>query len=94
MKYFLITLFVLVFSSCITTPGSIRANSTAELPNIQEIYQDRFSQTVRGMALSNFQQLWPEALKSGETVDFVIYEFRHSILYHTDADYSTAFWWT
>ena len=48
----------------------------------------------RGMSMSAFQQLWPEALKSGETEEFVVYEFRDSTLYYTDADYSTAFWWT
>ena len=46
------------------------------------------------MSLSAFQQIWPEALKSGETTEFAIYEFRDSTLYHTDADYSIAFWYT
>jgi len=46
------------------------------------------------MSLAAFQQLWPEALKSGETEEFLVYEFRDSTLYHTDADFSTAIWWT
>jgi hypothetical protein len=92
-KFFVI--FVLVLTGCVTTPGSVRVNSpTTEIPSIQEKYQDRFSQTERGMSLSVFQAIWPEALKSGETNEFSVYEFRDSTMYHTDADYSTAFWWT
>jgi len=90
----LLAFLALVFTSCVTTPGSIRANSTSEIPSIQEKYQERFNSTERGMSFSAFQQLWPEALKSGETEEFVVYEFRDSTLYYTDADYSTAFWWT
>ena len=94
-KMFLFFLSVLVFSSCVTTPGSVRVNSpTSEIPSIQEKYQDRFTQTVRGMPLFTFHSVWPEALKIGETEEFAIYEFRDSTLYHTDSDYSTAFWWT
>ena len=91
----LIIALVLISSSCVTTPGSIRVNSpSTEIPSIQEKYKDRFSRTERGMSLAAFQQLWPEALKSGETEEYFIYEFRDSTLYYTDADYSTGFWWT
>jgi len=94
LTVWLLAILALVLSGCVTTSGSIRANSTSEIPSIQEKYQDRFSHTDRGMSLTAFQQLWPEALKSGETEEFTVYEFRDSTLYHTDADYSTAFWWT
>jgi len=90
----LLAFLALVLLSCITTPGSVRINSTSEIPTIQQKYQERFNSTERGMSFSAFRQLWPEALKSGETVEFVIYEFRDVTLYYTDADYSTAFWWT
>ena len=90
----LLAFLALVFSGCVTTPGSIRANSTSEIPSIQEKYQDRLSRTERGMSFSAFGQLWPEALKTGETEEFAVYEFRDSTLYYTDADYSTALWWT
>jgi hypothetical protein len=93
MKTRFLVLAVLVFSGC-TTAGSVRVNSTTEIPSLQEKYKERFDRTSRSMSLSAFQQLWPEALKSGETEEFVIYEFRDSTLYYTDADYSTAFWWT
>jgi len=46
------------------------------------------------MSLAAFQAVWPEAFKSGETVESAVYEFRHSILYYTDADQSVAFWYT
>jgi len=98
MKKFQLTVWLLAFLAlgfcgCVTQ-GSIRANSTSELTSIQEKYKDRFTRTERGMSLAAFQQLWPEALKSGETEEFLVYEFRDSTLYHTDADFSTAFWWT
>jgi hypothetical protein len=93
-KFFVI--FVLVLTGCATTtPGSIRVNSpSAEIPSIQEKYQDRFSATERGMSLPSFRQLWPEALKSSETEEYSVYEFRDTTLYHTDADHSVAFWYT
>jgi len=87
--------FALVLCACsTTTPGSVRANSTADLPSVQETYRDRFSRTERGMSLVTFLGVWPEALKSGETAEYAVYEFRDSILYHTDADQSVAFWYT
>jgi hypothetical protein len=95
MRACFIVFITLFFTGCITTPGSIRVNSpTTEIPSIQEKYKDRFSRTERGMSLIAFQQLWPEALKSGETEEFSVYEFRDSTLYHTDADHSVAFWYT
>jgi len=94
-KIFIVLVLTLVLFSCVTTPGSIRVNSpSTEIPSIQDKYQDRFSKTERGMSMAAFQQLWPEAKKSGETNEYSIYEFRDSTLYYTDADYSTGFWWT
>jgi hypothetical protein len=91
----LVFALALVLSGCVTTPGSVRVNSpSTEIPSIHEKYQDRFSITERGMSFVTFQQVWPEAIKSMETEEFAIYEFHDSTLYHTDADYSTAFWWT
>jgi len=94
-KWFLPLFLTIIFSGCVTTHGAIRVNSpSAEIPSIQETYKDRFSQTERGMSLVKFQQVWKDALKTGENQEFTIYEFRESTLYYTDADYSTAFWWT
>ena len=85
----------MVFVGCVTSDGSIRVNSpTTEIPSIQEKYKDRFDKTERGMSLSAFQQIWPEALKSAETEESSVYEFRDSTLYYTDSDYSTGFWYT
>jgi hypothetical protein len=86
-------LFVLMFIGCVTE-GAIRANSTSEIPGLQKIYSERFEKTRIGMGFSEFKQIWPEALKSGETQEFVIYEFRESTKYYTDADYNKGFWWT
>jgi len=92
---FSLCFITLIFSGCVTSHGAIRVNSpSTEIPSIQEKYKDRFSRTERGMSLATFQQIWQEALKSGENQEFTIYEFRESTLYYTDADYSTAFWWT
>jgi hypothetical protein len=44
------------------------------------------------MAFAAFQQVWPDALKSGENEDFVIYEYRDSTLYYTDFDRGVAHW--
>jgi hypothetical protein len=89
--YFLIGVFV--FAGCVTK-GAVRANATADIPSLQKKYAERFEKTRIGMDLSEFKQIWPEVIKSGETREFVIYEFRESVKYYTDDDYNKGFWWT
>jgi hypothetical protein len=82
-----------VLGGCVTE-GAVRANSTTEIPNIQYTYAARFEQTSIGMSVTDFKKIWPEAVKSGETLEFVIYEFRESTKYYTDNDYNIGFWLT
>jgi hypothetical protein len=92
---FFMCIFIVVFTGCVSVPKeSIRANSTNEIPSIQQKYSDRFERTRIGMDLSEFRQIWPEAIKSGETQEFVIYEFKEITIYYTDNDYNVGFWWT
>jgi hypothetical protein len=83
----------LLFAGCVTK-GAVKANSTAEIPSLQQKYAQRFEMTRIGMGLAEFKQVWPEAIKSGEAVEFVVYEFRESTKYYTDDDYNVGFWWT
>ncbi|MCL2760929.1 MAG: hypothetical protein FWD70_04695 [Desulfuromonadales bacterium] len=63
------------------------AISQHDLPKIQQKYSNRFEQTRIGMNLSEFKQVWPEAVKSAENPEFVIYEFQESTQYYTENDY-------
>ena len=76
---------VLVLAGCATSNSdSIRITSTADIPQTEEKYQNRFSRTEQGMSLSAFQAVWPEAYYSLELTDFSLYEFYETTWYHTD----------
>jgi len=88
-----ITLIFFSVISCVSA-GAIQANSTTEIPTIQQKYPDRFERTRVGMSLNDFRQIWPEAIKTSETQEYVIYEFRDSTEYYTDHDRNIGVWWT
>ena len=90
---FFCILCVLAFTVvCCVSPGTIRANSTSEIPSIQKKYANRFEQTRIGMDISEFKKVWPEAIKMSENTEFVIYEFRESTRYYTSHDYDEMVW--
>jgi hypothetical protein len=96
VRFFGAIIFVFVgilLASCVSR-GAVKANSTAEIQSIQQKYAGRFERTYLTMDLSEFRQIWPEAVKSTETLEFTIYEFRETSLYYTDDDLNTGFWWT
>jgi len=83
------------FVGCVSVPKeAVRTNSTNEIPSIQQKYSNRFEQTRIGMDLAEFKQVWPEAIKSGETQEYVTYEFRDITVYYTDNDYNVGYMWT
>jgi len=81
------------FAGCVT-PGAIEANSKNELPTMQQKYSVQFEKTHIGMAFEDFQNVWPEAIKSSEDGIYVIYEYRDIQTYYTSHDKDIGVLWT
>ena len=95
-KWIFAVFFVLLgglLISCVT-PGSVRADSTSQLPSIAQKYEERFQKTQIGMGIDSFILLWPEARPVGENAGVSAYEVRDSQLYYTSHDRDIGCLWT
>jgi len=83
----LITLVVLLsivflFNSCASSVPTKQART------IEEAYPSRMENTIIGMSLENFKQIWTEAKRVGLSEDGEIYEFVYKrITMGNDFDY-------
>jgi hypothetical protein len=95
--YKLITILWILFTvaGCATAPrGASIVDDPADLPSIQAKNADELSKIKIGMALNDFQIVFPEAYVGGQNQDTTAYEIVNIQKYVTQSDINRQnFWW-
>lgn len=95
--YKLITILWILFTvaGCATAPrGASIVDDPADLPSIQAKNADELSKIKIGMALNDFQIVFPEAYVGGQNQDTTAYEIVNIQKYVTQSDIDRQnFWW-